>query len=1014
MRRFALLTICFFAFAATQAQEGLLQFEKINGLSQGTVYSILKDKQGFLWIATADGLNRYDGVAMKIYKPGPEKKSGQLEGRVIRSKLFEDDQEHIWFSNEIAGFDFDKKREWFGTHLFNINFNPPLGISVDPIAQLGDELWFANSSYGLIRYHRKTKEIKRFVLPKDSSNHPVYIFQSGVYDNKSHFYFASNNGLYSFDISNHQWQQLYKTKNSKTLCYSRDSVFINVGKEIYAYSIKHQSISRLNKQMLGLISENNFIHCLYEDPSGNIWAGDEQGNLFVKSIQENTFQYRGNINGNELQTTNYPVYSILVDTKGIIWVGADVLGLLKAPLHPFTFHSYPSKTASTKTNNFFVTSIYETSSNTVWVGTYKQGLQELNLNPSNNKPIHSSAMGLSVQANSTIGLIKEDEQHNLWVARAGGLSVKKRGTNIFQEIQIPLPVTTLQQSVNCFSIVSYKNGWLLGTNQGLYFIQEEQTGFKVAYFAEFGQTKISDIWVQSNNSVWLGYENGGIDVLTDLNNPKEHKKIFLGADVKSFYHDKARDQLWIASMSGLIVYDLASHQYQIFTEKEGLANSYVYGIIPTADQLWISTNSGLSKASLEYKQGVVLPRIQFTNFTKSDGLIDNEFNTGAFYKGSSGNLYFGTINGLVWFNPNEIVQNKELPHICMLTTMVNDAVADSMIAAEYIRNIDLPYNKNNLFFRFRGIEYFNPAQVTYQYKLEGWDPDWIQSGTLNEVRYNNLNPGNYTFRVKAANAAGIWNPEEYTIAIYIRAPFWKTTWFYASLIILLLVIIVSITRFLAQTKLKKQIAALERQKEIEKERQRISREMHDDIGAGLTQITLMSESVKSKSGTNAATELEEIANTSRQLVSNMSEIVWSLNPANKTLEQLMAYMREQLHKQLEYSNIEYTILLPEAAGDIVLSNEYRRNLLLVTKEIVNNAIKYSAAKNLQLHASIIDNYFICSIKDDGVGFDLNELMRGNGLKNIRYRIEELNGKLDIQTEIGKGAKFEYRIPLPTT
>ncbi len=1013
MRRFVLLTVCFFAITATQAQEGLLQFEKINGLSQGTVYSILKDKQGFLWIATADGLNRYDGIEMKIYKPGPEKKSGQMEGRVIRSKLLEDDQGHIWFSNEIGGFDFDKKRERFGKYFFNEEFNPPKGIAADPIAQIGNDVWLANSSYGLIRLNRHSKEMDRFVLPNDSSKHPVYIFQKGAYDHQSHFYFASNNGLLSFDIETKKWEQLYKFNNCKEVCYSRDTVYINVGKDIYSYSIIHHSVSRINKEESTIAIDNNYIHCLYDDPAGNIWAGDEQGNLFIKPFQQAVFQYRGNINGNTAHSTNFPVYTILVDSKGILWVGADVLGLLKAPLHPPTFRSYPTKASITK-NNFFVTSIYETSEQSVWVGTYKKGLQEISLSSMVDQSKNISAPGLQIPANSIIGMIKEDEQHNLWIGWAGGLSLRKARSQHFNNIQLPIPVSTLQKTINCFSISTYKNGWLLGTNIGLYFIKENPTGFKATYFAEFGQTRIADIWVQSNNTVWIGYENGGIDIVPDFNKPLENQKIFSGADVKSFYYDAKRNQLWIASMSGLIVYDITTQQYKIFTEEDGLGNSYVYAVIRDGNQSWISTNSGLSKASLQYSPGAVLPTVRFTNFNKSDGLIDNEFNTGAFFKGSSGNFYFGTINGLVWFRPAEIVQKNELPRLCMLNTMVNDAVVDSTTTALYIKNMDLPYFKNNLFFRFRGIEYFNPAEVTYQYKLEGWDPDWIQSGTLNEVRYNNLNPGNYTFKLRAANAAGNWTPDAYTIDIYIRAPFWKTTWFYALIIVLLLLIIISSTRFFAQLKLKKQIITLERQKEMDKERQRISREMHDDIGAGLTQITLMSESVKSKTGFTAITELEEIADTSRQLVSNMSEIVWSLNPANKTLEQLMAYMREQLHKQLEYSNIEYTIQLPDAAGDIILSNEYRRNLFLVTKEIVNNAIKYSGAKQLQLHASIIDNYFICSIEDDGLGFDLNEVMRGNGLKNIRFRIEELNGQLDIQTEIGKGARFEYRIPLPTT
>lgn len=195
-----------------------------------------------------------------------------------------------------------------------------------------------------------------------------------------------------------------------------------------------------------------------------------------------------------------------------------------------------------------------------------------------------------------------------------------------------------------------------------------------------------------------------------------------------------------------------------------------------------------------------------------------------------------------------------------------------------------------------------------------------------------------------------------------------------------------------------------------KERKRISSEMHDDIGAGLTQITLISEHAK-RTHSEANNEFAEIASTSHKLISNMSEIVWSLNPDNKTLDLLFSYLREQLNKLLEYSGILFTIDFPEVSSQIILSNEQRRTLLLVTKEIVHNAVKHSKAKNIDVKAILNNRQLTYTIKDDGIGFDTSKIYSGNGMKNIKQRIHEAGGILQIDSIKNEGSTFIYSITI---
>ncbi|MBI5370765.1 MAG: hypothetical protein HZA79_01935 [Sphingobacteriales bacterium] len=250
----------------------------------------------------------------------------------------------------------------------------------------------------------------------------------------------------------------------------------------------------------------------------------------------------------------------------------------------------------------------------------------------------------------------------------------------------------------------------------------------------------------------------------------------------------------------------------------------------------------------------------------------------------------------------------------------------------------------------------------------------------------------------------------YNIALPEAPKNYNWVYFLTAVFAITLIAIVS-TRYFAQRKLRKKIREFEEQERLNRERQRISREMHDDIGAGLTQIILMSESAKHKKTEEGTRELEDIAATSRRLVSSMSEIIWSLNPENKTLGQLFAYMREQLNRQLEYSGINYDLQFPENNDSVILRNEQRRNLLLVTREIVNNAIKYSGAGSLSVKARVEDQKIFIRVEDDGRGFDTGLVSGGNGLRNIRHRVEELGGRLDISAEPGKGCRISFSVPL---
>jgi signal transduction histidine kinase/ligand-binding sensor domain-containing protein len=978
-----------------------LHFERIEGLSHNTVYSIMKDKQGFLWIATADGLNRYDGVQMKIYKPSVDNKKGSFQGRIIRSKLIEDELEQIWFLASGAGsYCYNKKKDLFEPWRIQLKKDWPAS-SFAPLIVDSFHIWASNSFWGVLAYHIQTKSS---VVFKNDLNLEL---GDGICDDKKDFWFLTNKGVLFFDRKNKKWQHIFKDKKITALGYSIDTVYLQTQEQLYAFNTQTQQLGKVKIENNALaVSVRKF----YTDKKNNVWAGDETGNIYFKESSSNFFKWRGNINGENLSGTLYPVYSLYVDENDILWVGADVLGLQKAELNRPKFDIYPSPSKSKKGNSIFIYAIYEDEDNGIWLGTFRQGLLHLNKNTRQVNKIELPGTLQTDQNTNSVKFIRKDSQGNLWIGHSNFLFVRKKGQAVFESVEIIAPQTPHQQTLNPYSFIEYGDSLFFTTAWGIYVIKNNKNKFVATHLQKAEVQIYYDLFIDQYKNYWLAFE-GGIYKRMDLNNvfgsTPGDTILFPGTGAKSFLHDSTHHMLWISTTGGLIAFHLPSGKYKNYTEADGIGNSYVYGALKNGNDLWLSTNRGLSKAVLNFRSGNVFPDISFTNFTRHDGLPDDEFNTGAFYKGNSGNLYFGTIKGVVWFKPGELNTNQELPRMVITNILVNDKKADSILSSEYITKLSLPYYKNNLFFQFRGIRFNNAGNVSYAYQLKGWDPDWIYSGTLNQVRYNKLPAGDYLFMIKAANGAGTWNENAYTVSITIHAPFWKTWWFYTLIGIVFTASVILVTRYVFQNRLKEKIRLLEKQRAVEAERNRISKDMHDEIGSGLTRIALMTELMNTSQQltTDAKQNVDEIAASTRKLVETMSEIIWALNPQNDKLDNLLAYLREQTQHYFEPLNIHYKVDFPDPVPDIKLSNEQKRNIFLVSKEALNNALKHSGATVIELSAFQRNGRFEFSVSDNGKGLNTG----ANGLRNMQQRMTDINGGIDWTSYNGSGTKVIYWI-----
>ncbi len=465
-----------------------------------------------------------------------------------------------------------------------------------------------------------------------------------------------------------------------------------------------------------------------------------------------------------------------------------------------------------------------------------------------------------------------------------------------------------------------------------------------------------------------------------------------GTIVKSI-NKNAQKHLLVATSRGLFIMDTAYHVTQHYNSYDfpALVNDFFYGVLlDDKDRIWVSHNKGLSQINPVTNE--------ITTFNHEDGLQSNEFNTGAYFKSVDGELFFGGIRGVNGFYPRNFRNNPFVPKVVIKRMEVLDRPYESDTAISLLHHIELPYNQNTIAIEFVPLEYTNPLKNKVQYKLEGADEDWVQAGTFRMARYTNLRPGTYTFNVRASNNDDIWNTIPTTLEITIRIPFWQSLWFRFLLLLLLLGIAYYFSTLYLDYKIRHEKLKLEKEQAVDQERARISSDMHDDLGSGLSTIRLLSEIAKRKIQDPSQTrEIERISEAAGELVDKMSEIIWAMNSSNDSLENLIAYMRSFAADFLEHAHITHQFFIPESIPNIKLSGGTRRNIYLAVKESLHNVMKHAQATEVEVEIEVqMEQRMTIRIRDNGKGFDQDKVrLFGNGLKNIQKRMQAVGGHADI-------------------
>jgi signal transduction histidine kinase/ligand-binding sensor domain-containing protein len=977
------------------------QFETIDvesGLSQNSVYAIYQDRRGFMWFGTADGLNRFDGERIRVFKS-----PNQLiaNSNVIRGAIAEDHKGRIWYTNETGIYRVNPISERVEKV---VNFIDSARLGFVYYAQLHldekENIWLLNPQIGLLKYMIESNTFNRFNFPQEIGEEE-YPVSSEVIDNHIYFQFPGRKGNLKFDLKTLEYSWVFSEFENLKIKKSNNGLFLIQPGKMYLYESSTREIKSIKINFNGLVTD------LIEDWEDRIWIASDNGVWLFSRADNRLIHYKNDYSRIKTLPADF-TKTLFIDATSNLWIGTDGGGVAKLDLKPGRFNLFPTdKSNYPMLTNYFIRCFFEDDRNRIWVGTHYHGffifdpkdgsIKSYQHSPTNEKSLPSNSVGAIYQTRNGVMLVGHDK----------GVSIFDEYNKQFMPVFIK-PHTDIKESTNpLYQIYELKNGELLiATFFAAYKIHRSARG---VYQGENWKSLTGNVMgfhQDVNGTYWVATQVGGLFKVEEKDSSIIDVPCFFARTNLRSIHADERDPeiLWLASGSGLIRFNMRTYEYKIYDEQAGIPGGFVYGVVEDANHnFWLSTNAGLCFFNRQTES--------FQTFTAKDGLQSNEFNTGAFYKGRSGTIYFGGIKGFNWFSTGAERNSYPPPRSDIVSILANELhiMNDSTIFIN--RNLTLPYHQNDISFEFAVFDYTRPEANRIRYRLENWDKDWVTTFSKS-ARYANLPPGNYMLRVKASNAGDNWG-EESLVNITIKAPFWRTNWFYGTMVLLLFGAVVGVTRMIAQRKLQRRLLELEKHQAVLQERERISKDIHDDLGTGLSKISILSELAKQPHGEEfTSRQLDKISQASHELIDNLGELIWSHAPANDSLQKLFWYIREHLSPVFEGTDIKFSITFPELKKDRDVPAEWRRNIFLVTKEALHNVLKHANASVVSLNFSIQNEKLIMVVTDNGIGFDVKmEVAAGYGLTNIRKRIKDCGGTVHLASIVGEGTTLQVDVPL---
>lgn len=1044
-----------FLFIQPKPQQQNIRFDHLtveDGLSQTTANSITQDHHGFMWFGTQDGLNRYDGYNFNVFTSEPGN-SNSLSNNYIWS-IYEDNAGILWIGSFGGGLTrFDPATESYAHYKNNPkNQNSISSNEVFEILEYPEGTLWIRTGAGINKFDKKNKTFTHY-LNKISTTVPTnnrYI--SAITVQAPNFIWAAiDSFLIKLNIQTNEFEYFLaypessriKFGNIFNIKYRYDDLYVccDAGLIRIKLSSSESSIILIPTALDG--KKTNFNHLLID--STYYWIGTNNG-LYQYNRTSNHFYHFTNSPSNPRSLSHNNVVSLYKSREGIIWIGTyggiSKIDRLKENFSLVQFNPFEKNTLSHKS----VGPILEDKNGIVWLGT-PSGLNAYNYDAKENIIFKNNLNNPKSLSSNYILCLYEEDDGDIWVGtRNAGLNrfkydSKEKLKNIsFEKIRLQ------EQNLRIQSIYRDKKGtlWFGTAGRGLIAYDYKTKQSKIYPRAIDGSgpahSFIYCIYEDSQNNFWIGTPTGGLNLL-DRSKEKfiyiknEIDKInSLSNDIVLSIFEDSKNQLWIGTSGGLnkLEVPLVKNMHAMITDSEmnlsfkhfgrknGLPNEVIYGVLEDNNNfLWLSTNKGLVKFDPKLERVIKI-------FDERDGLQNNEFNQNSFFKNKNGVMYFGGIDGFIFFHPDSIHLNNYVPHVrftdfklfnksIRIKSNANDKDFFLSKAIHLLDEIELSHDQNVITFEFAALNFILPDKNQYAYMMEGFDNTWNNAGINRSVTYTNLDPGTYVFRVRASNNDGVWNEAGASLKLIILPPIWLTWYAYvlyagilvSSIILLLRLRIKAATREL-ETKAKIERATLD---ERERVRKKSAADFHDEAGNKLTKVKLFTELARREISENAKLKeyLSKIEENTADISSSMRDFIWVLDPLNDSLLDTINRIKDFGNSMFGYTDKIFIINgIKENMKNITLSIDCRRALMLIFKEAINNCFKYADAGKIEMNVWLTHQELAISLCDDGKGFDIYEVRNSYGLKNMRERSEKIGASLEINSSRGHGTQVIFK------
>jgi len=767
-----------------------------DGLSQSNVTETLQDRQGFMWFATRDGLNRYDGNAFVVYKHNPNDPSSLSSNFIL--DLMEDDRGYLWIATDFGGVnEFDPATERFVRYRHDPN--NPNSISGDSVETIARDnrgyLWFGTVDSGLDKFDPTTRAFTHY--RNDSDGQFVGRITKVIAGRQGDIWFVGERGLFHLNPAT---GRITRPPATITDGLAADYVYEDEAGNLWmlAWSpivglVKYdRRAERLTKYPFSAGATGVASSNLLADGQDGLWAPSSQG-LYYFDRRKERFTYRfqhDETNPNSLNDNT--VVAIYQDKGGLLWAGtASGLNLLNLRQEQFGHYRHlPNSPNSLSPGK--VTAIYQDSNNILWVGFVPRALDKLDLKTgklTHYVPGPENRSALSEGMN--VAGIYKDARGYLWLGGWGaGLDRFDERTGQFKHYRPKPDDPNSLISDKVYEIYGDRSGHIwVGQLYGLSRLDpatEQFTNYRPdPTNPTWNGSSVSGIHQDRSGTVWLGTTGGALIRVDDkletlMKYPPDSRdpQRLNGGGITAIHEDRA-GTLWVGAWDGLYRYNRQKGTFTRYTENQALPSSGIMGILEDkAGRLWLSTKHGISRFD---------PRTEaFRNYDVSDGLQGDEFSAGACAQSPDGEMFFGGSNGFNAFFPENIRDNPYVPPVVITSLKIfNKPVpigAASVLkkAVSYVDSLTLSYRENVFSFEFAALSYANSHKNRYRYKLEGFEPGWNEVGSKQRLAtYTNLDPGKYVFRVQGSNSDGVWNEQEVSLPILITSPWWRSNWFRA-------------------------------------------------------------------------------------------------------------------------------------------------------------------------------------------------------------------------------------------